>query len=201
MTDLLHGFPRDDLRCIAEGLEEACERTVNVGNTTEEGDEHLESTTAAAARFIRAALGAPALAKTPASWLPDAMSLLDDIRKDVRQSKFGGLQCDDLERVLRAAAGVTVHYSFCCYSCSNEWGDTRPASDCPAPGCGTTNNYCARNPEGVAGTPAAPAEPSDAQVLAALSAACMFITPESMKGMRAALKAAAGVNPSDGGQR
>jgi len=42
----------------------------------------------------------------PPAWLDEALSILNDIRKDVRQSKFGGLQCDELERVLRDAAGV-----------------------------------------------------------------------------------------------
>jgi hypothetical protein len=57
MTDQLHGFDRQDLADIADSLEAGYEKTVNVGNTTGEGDEHIESTTAAAARFIRAALG------------------------------------------------------------------------------------------------------------------------------------------------
>lgn len=55
MADTLHGFNRDDLEAIADGLD-GYEKTVNVGNTTGDGDEHIESTTAAAARFIRAAL-------------------------------------------------------------------------------------------------------------------------------------------------
>ena len=54
-SDALFGFRRDDLQDIADGLD-AYERTVNVGNVTGDGDELVESTTAAAARFIRAAL-------------------------------------------------------------------------------------------------------------------------------------------------
>ena len=50
-----YGFSRDDLEAIADGLD-GYERTVNVGNTTGVGDTLLESTTAAAARFIRAVL-------------------------------------------------------------------------------------------------------------------------------------------------
>jgi hypothetical protein len=42
---------------------------------------------------------------------------------------------------------ATVYYSFRCYSCTKEWEDTKPTSDCPAVGCGTTNNHCAVNPE------------------------------------------------------
>lgn len=64
----LHGFSREDLEAIAEGLD-TYERTVNVGNVTGEGDCHLESTTAAAARFIRSALAAPS---QPVAPLPPA---------------------------------------------------------------------------------------------------------------------------------
>lgn len=54
------GFSREDLEAVVDSLDSGYERTVNVGNTTGEGDEHIESTTAYAARFIRAALaGAP----------------------------------------------------------------------------------------------------------------------------------------------
>lgn len=55
----LHGFSREDLEAIADGLA-GYERTVNVGNVTGEGDSLLESTTAAAARFIRSALSGSA---------------------------------------------------------------------------------------------------------------------------------------------
>jgi len=34
--------------------------------------------------------------------LEDALRVLADIRKDVRSTKFGGLQCDELERQIRA---------------------------------------------------------------------------------------------------
>ena len=52
------GFSREDLEAVADGLD-GYEKTVNVGNVTGEGDDHLESTTAYAARFIRAMLAAP----------------------------------------------------------------------------------------------------------------------------------------------
>ena len=52
------GFSREDLEAAADGLD-GYEKTVNVGNVTGEGDDHLESTTAYAARFIRAMLAAP----------------------------------------------------------------------------------------------------------------------------------------------
>ncbi len=51
------GFSREDLEAVADGLD-GYEKTVNVGNVTGEGDDHLESTTAYAARFIRAMLAA-----------------------------------------------------------------------------------------------------------------------------------------------
>lgn len=49
-------FVADDLLAVADGLESGYEKTVNVGNNMGMGDEHLESTTAYAARFIRAIL-------------------------------------------------------------------------------------------------------------------------------------------------
>lgn len=49
------GFSRDDLEAVADGLD-TYEQTVNVGNNMGLGDEYLESTTAYAARFIRAML-------------------------------------------------------------------------------------------------------------------------------------------------
>ena len=49
------GFSREELEAVAAGLD-TYEKTVNVGNVTGEGDDHLESTTAYAARFIRAML-------------------------------------------------------------------------------------------------------------------------------------------------
>lgn len=42
----------------------------------------------------------------PSSELSEALSILDDIRKDVRASKFGSLQCDALETALRAYAAA-----------------------------------------------------------------------------------------------
>ena len=51
------GFSREDLEAVADGLD-GYEKTVNVGNVTGEGDDPLESTTAYAARFIRAMLAA-----------------------------------------------------------------------------------------------------------------------------------------------
>lgn len=69
----LYGFSREDLDAIASGLESE-PATINVGNTTGEGDELLQSTTAAAAKFIRAALSAePAQEMTD-----DPGPLLDD---------------------------------------------------------------------------------------------------------------------------
>ena len=56
------GFSREDLEAAADGLD-GYEKTVNVGNVTGEGDAHLESTTAYAARFIRAMLAAAPEAK------------------------------------------------------------------------------------------------------------------------------------------
>jgi len=49
------GFSREELEAVAASLD-TYEKTVNVGNVTGEGDDHLESTTAYAARFIRAML-------------------------------------------------------------------------------------------------------------------------------------------------
>lgn len=67
-TPSVLGFPREDLEAIASGLD-GYDKTVNVGNTTGAGDELLESTTAAAARFIRASLAAADAAASPAgSW-------------------------------------------------------------------------------------------------------------------------------------
>jgi len=54
---LLHGFDREDLDAVAAGLE-ALPGTINVGNVTGVGDEHIPSTAAVAAQFIRAALRA-----------------------------------------------------------------------------------------------------------------------------------------------
>ena len=54
---VLQEFNREDLEGVADGLD-TYEKTVNVGNNTGLGDEHLESTTAYAARFIRAYLAA-----------------------------------------------------------------------------------------------------------------------------------------------
>ena len=56
------GFSREDLEAVADGLD-GYEKTVNVGNVTGGGDDHLESTTAYAARFIRAMLAAAPEAK------------------------------------------------------------------------------------------------------------------------------------------
>lgn len=64
-TDTMHGFAREDLEAIADGLD-GYERTVNVGNVAGTGDHLLESTTAAAARFIRAALADRAERAAPA---------------------------------------------------------------------------------------------------------------------------------------
>lgn len=56
------GFSREDLEAVADGLD-GYEKTVNVGNVTGEGDDHLESTTAYAARFIRTMLAVAPEAK------------------------------------------------------------------------------------------------------------------------------------------
>jgi len=55
-------FSREELEAVAAGLD-TYEKTVNVGNVTGEGDDHLESTTAYAARFIRTMLAAAPEAK------------------------------------------------------------------------------------------------------------------------------------------
>lgn len=59
MADTLHGFTRDDLEAIADSLDDY-PKTVNVGPSGHDHhvDVHVESDTAAAARFIRAALAA-----------------------------------------------------------------------------------------------------------------------------------------------
>lgn len=57
------GFSREDLEAVADGLD-GYETTVNVGNVTGGGDDHLESTTAYAARFIRAMLAKAPEAKS-----------------------------------------------------------------------------------------------------------------------------------------
>lgn len=54
--DKLHGFDREDLQAIADWLEAGYEKHVDVGGSPLDGLNHIESTTAAAARFIRTAL-------------------------------------------------------------------------------------------------------------------------------------------------
>ena len=61
------GFSREDLEAVADGLD-GYEKTVNVGNVTGVGDDHLESTTAYAARFIRAMLAAQHATSVPGGW-------------------------------------------------------------------------------------------------------------------------------------
>ena len=56
-------FSREELEAVAAGLD-TYEKTVNVGNVTGEGDDHLESTTAYAARFIRAMIALAPEAKS-----------------------------------------------------------------------------------------------------------------------------------------
>jgi len=59
----LHGFTLEDLAAITDGLD-SYEKTVNVGQVEfDDRDTLLESTTAAAARFIRAAIAASAATK------------------------------------------------------------------------------------------------------------------------------------------
>jgi len=55
-VEILDRFPEINQN-NSDGLD-GYEKTVNVGNVTGEGDDHLESTTAYAARFIRAMLAA-----------------------------------------------------------------------------------------------------------------------------------------------
>ena len=57
------GFSREELEAVAAGLD-TYEKTVNVGNVTGEGDDHLESTTAYAARFIHAMIAIAPEAKS-----------------------------------------------------------------------------------------------------------------------------------------
>jgi len=60
--EAMHGFSREDLELIASDLEDD-EKTVNVGPAGgTDGDVLIETHTAAAARFIRAALASPAQA-------------------------------------------------------------------------------------------------------------------------------------------
>jgi hypothetical protein len=57
----LHGFTIEDLAAIADGLEAGYEKGVDVGGSPLDGSDTnmIESTTAAAARFIRAAIADP----------------------------------------------------------------------------------------------------------------------------------------------
>jgi hypothetical protein len=72
----LQAFNRDDLRDVADSLQSGYDKTVNVGNTTGEGDEHIESTTAYAARFIHAFLATPprAASAEPTRYISDEES-------------------------------------------------------------------------------------------------------------------------------
>lgn len=54
----LTSFKGDDLEAVADSLETGYDKTVNVGRVETDADTHLESTTAYAARFIRAYLSA-----------------------------------------------------------------------------------------------------------------------------------------------
>lgn len=60
---VLAGFNREDLATVAEELE-AMPKSVNVGDVTGMGEEHYETGSGLAARFIRAALAAPAAPTT-----------------------------------------------------------------------------------------------------------------------------------------
>ena len=40
----------------------------------------------------------------------------------------------------RGQEAAAPRYGFLCYSCSHEWEASTPTADCPAEGCGTTNN-------------------------------------------------------------
>jgi len=57
------GFSREDLEAVADGLD-GYEKTVNVGNVTGEGDDHLESTTAQA-MTVQRAMTSPGPASRP----------------------------------------------------------------------------------------------------------------------------------------
>jgi len=65
----IYGFLREDLDGIASGLE-AEPQTVSIGDVTGMGEEHLQTTAAAAAKFIRRALAATA----PIETTPPAMA-------------------------------------------------------------------------------------------------------------------------------
>ena len=41
----------------------------------------------------------------------------------------------------REQEATAPRYGFLCYSCSHEWEANAPTTDCPAEGCGTTNNF------------------------------------------------------------
>lgn len=60
-TSSLHGFTLEDLIAIADGLEAGYEKGVDVGGSPLDGNgsNMIESSTAAAARFIRAAISDP----------------------------------------------------------------------------------------------------------------------------------------------
>ena len=70
------GFSREDLEAVADGLWDGYEKTVNVGNVTGEGDDHLESTTAYAARFIRTMLAVAPLEFELTPSVPDGWKLV-----------------------------------------------------------------------------------------------------------------------------
>ena len=79
----LFGFDRDDLEAIADGLETGYEKGVDVGGSPLDGNgaNLIESTTAAAARFIRAALASPAVSQMDVSQSPLTDEQLDQIAR------------------------------------------------------------------------------------------------------------------------
>lgn len=112
MTERLYGFEREDLESIAEGLD-GYEKSINVGNTTGEGDEHIESTTAAAARFIRAALANGV--DSSDSWKCDQQCQARDCAEAKRCQRLDDPPCGHMlrgvrksycERCQRAAQGI-----------------------------------------------------------------------------------------------
>ena len=56
MNQKLYGFDIQKLEEVAEALLKDYDKTINVGNVTGEGDDHIETATAFAARFIKEVL-------------------------------------------------------------------------------------------------------------------------------------------------
>ena len=110
---VLSAFKREDLEAVADGLD-GYEKTVNVGQAGGlEGDTHIESTTAYAARFIRAVLAAAQPAQPPADATPFPMNVYlrdeAELREFVRlhqpsaREPLTGEQMRDVARTLDPA--------------------------------------------------------------------------------------------------